>query len=155
MEVFQYFQSSLTVSTGSTKAKENRFRLQPLRGRTHVRIKGQNLNFYLETHATPHNIYFIRLRILPRILVHYTGVWMTLRGRTHVRIKGQNLNFFLETHATPHNIYFIRLRILSRILGTLYWRVDDPLGSQNNIPALLCYFSNSSYVSGVIQSQVS
>ena len=57
-----------------------------LRGRTHVRIKGQNLNFYLETHATPHNI-----------------------------------------HATPHNIYFIRLRILPRILGTLYWRVDDPL----------------------------
>ena len=46
-----------------------------LRGRTNVCIKGQNLNFYLETHATPHNIhatphniYFIRLRILPRIL---------------------------------------------------------------------------------------
>ena len=46
-----------------------------LRGRTHVHIKGQNLNFYLETHATPQsihatpqNIYFIRLRILPRIL---------------------------------------------------------------------------------------
>ena len=57
-----------------------------IRGRTHVRMKGQNLNFYLETHATPHNI-----------------------------------------HATPHNIYFIRLRILPRILGTLYWRVDDPL----------------------------
>ena len=51
------------------------------RGRTHVLIKGQNLNFYLETHATPHNIYFIRLRILPRILVHYTGVWMTLYGQ--------------------------------------------------------------------------
>ena len=57
-----------------------------------------------------------------------------LRGRTHVRFKGQNLNFFLETHATPHNIhvtphniYFIRLRFLPRILGTLYWRVDDPL----------------------------
>ena len=44
------------------------------------------MNFYLETHATPHNI-----------------------------------------HATPHYIYFIRLRILPRILGTLYWRVDDPL----------------------------
>ena len=55
-------------------------------GRTHVRIKGRNLKFYLETHATPHNI-----------------------------------------HTTPHNIYFIRLRILPRILGTLYWRVDDPL----------------------------
>ena len=44
----------------------------PLRGRTHVSIKGQNLNFYLETphniDATPHNFYFIRLRILPRIL---------------------------------------------------------------------------------------
>ena len=26
-----------------------------VRGRTHVRIKGQNLNFYLETHATSHN----------------------------------------------------------------------------------------------------
>ena len=25
-----------------------------------------------------HNIYFIRLKILPRNLVHYTGVWMTL-----------------------------------------------------------------------------
>ena len=39
---------------------------------THVRIKGQNLNFYLKTphniHATPHTMYFIRLRILPRIL---------------------------------------------------------------------------------------
>ena len=49
--------------------------LGPLRGRTHIRIKGQNLNFYLETHATPQNIhttphiiYFIRLRILPKIL---------------------------------------------------------------------------------------
>ena len=60
--------------------------IHPVRSRTHVRIKGQNLNFYLETHATPHNI-----------------------------------------HTTPHNIYFIRLRILPRILGTLYWRVDDPL----------------------------
>ena len=50
-------------------------------------------------------------------------------GRTHVRIKGQNLNFYLETHATPNDIYFIvRLRILPRILGTLYWRVDDPVG---------------------------
>ena len=45
-----------------------------LKGRTHVCIKGQYLNFYLETpatphniHATPHNIYFIRLRIFPRI----------------------------------------------------------------------------------------
>ena len=46
---------------------------------THVSIKGQNLNFYLETHATTHNIYFIRLRVLPRNLVHYTGVWMTLK----------------------------------------------------------------------------
>ena len=47
---------------------------------THVSIKGQNLNFYLETHATTHNIYFIRLRILPRNLVHYTGVWMISQG---------------------------------------------------------------------------
>ena len=46
-----------------------------VRGRTHVWIKGQNLNFYLETHATPHNIhatphdiYFKWLRMLPRIL---------------------------------------------------------------------------------------
>ena len=51
------------------------FKISWLRGRTHVRIKGHNLNFYLETHTTPHNIhekphniYFIRLRILPRIL---------------------------------------------------------------------------------------
>ena len=62
------------------------------------------------------------------------GVYFLFRGRTHVRIKGQNLNFYLETHATPHNIhatphniYLIWLRILPRILGTLYWRVDDPL----------------------------
>ena len=47
---------------------------------THVRIEGQNLNFYLKTHATPQNIYFIRLRILPRNLVHYTGVCITLKG---------------------------------------------------------------------------
>ena len=48
-------------------------------GRTHVRIKGQNLNFYLEIHATTHHFYFTRLRILPRNLVHNTGVWMTLK----------------------------------------------------------------------------
>ena len=30
-----------------------------LMGRTHVRIKGQNLSFYLETHVTTHNIYFM------------------------------------------------------------------------------------------------
>ena len=47
--------------------------------RKHDRMKGQNLNFYLETHATTHNIYFIGLRILPRFLVHYIGVWMTLK----------------------------------------------------------------------------
>ena len=34
--------------------------------RTRVSIKDQNLNFYLETHTTTHQIYFIRLRILPR-----------------------------------------------------------------------------------------
>ena len=58
----------------------------------------------------------------------------SVRGRTYVRVKRQNLNFYLETphniHATPHNIYFIRLRILPIILGTLYWRVDDPLVSK-------------------------
>ena len=42
--------------------------------------KGQSLNFFLETHATPHSIQFIRLRILPRnLVVNYTGVWMTLK----------------------------------------------------------------------------
>ena len=83
--------------------------LVPLvRGRTHVRIKGQNLNFYLENHATPHNI-----------------------------------------HATPHNIYFIRLRILPRILGTLYWRVDDPLLNHNFFWASLASSAllNSSHLS--------
>ena len=30
-------------------------------GRTHVRIKGQNLNIYLETHATPHNLSLIHI----------------------------------------------------------------------------------------------
>ena len=40
-------------------------------------IKVQILAFYLETHATTHNIYFIRLKILPRNLVHYTGVYYT------------------------------------------------------------------------------
>ena len=49
--------------------------------RTHVPQKGQNLNFYLETHAaTTHNTCFIRLRILPRNSVHYIGVWMTLKN---------------------------------------------------------------------------
>ena len=64
---------------------------EALRGRTYVRIKGQYLNFYLETHATPYNIhatthifYFIRLRILPIILVHSTGVWMTLIAHSWV-----------------------------------------------------------------------
>ena len=58
----------------------------------------------------------------------------SFRGHTHIRIKGQNLNFYLETHATshnihasPHNIYFTRLKILPRVLGTLCWRVDDPV----------------------------
>ena len=41
-------------------------------GRTHVRMKGKNLNFYLETHAPTHNIYFIRLKI--HILAFYTDV---------------------------------------------------------------------------------
>ena len=54
------------------------FQLIFLRGRTHVRIKGQNLIFYLESYATTYNIYFIRQRTLPRFLVHYTGVWITL-----------------------------------------------------------------------------
>ena len=44
----------------------------------HVCINGPNSNFYLETHSTSNNIYFIRLRNLPRNSVHYTGVWMTL-----------------------------------------------------------------------------
>ena len=43
-------------------------------GPTHVRKKGQNLKFYLETHATTQDIYLILLRNL----VQYTGVWMTL-----------------------------------------------------------------------------
>ena len=40
---------------------------------THVRIKGQNLNFYLETHATTHNFCLIRLRILPRNIILACG----------------------------------------------------------------------------------
>ena len=54
--------------------------------RTHVRIKGQNLIFYLETHATTHNIYFLWRRILPRNLVYYTDVWMTLNP-DHLNLK--------------------------------------------------------------------
>ena len=50
-----------------------RFVYSTLLARTHVRIKSQNLNFYLKTHATTHNIYFIRLRVLSRNLVHYIG----------------------------------------------------------------------------------
>ena len=51
-----------------------------LMARTPIRIKHQNLNLYLEIQSTMHNIYFIGLKILPRNLVHYTGVWMTLYG---------------------------------------------------------------------------
>ena len=94
-----------------------------LRACTHVRIKGQNFNFYLETHATSHkihaipqNIYVIRLRILRRILVHYAGVWMTLNGLYTCPYKRPKSELYLETHATVQNIYFIRLRILRRIL---------------------------------------
>ena len=65
------------------------------RGRTHIRIKGQNLNFYLESHAATDNIYFIRLRSLPRNLVHYTGAcgW-PLRGEAWsiARILNHNEN---------------------------------------------------------------
>ena len=46
---------------------------------------------------------------------------------THVRIKGQNLNFYLETHATTLIRYFLHT---ATKLGTLYWRVNDPLLSQ-------------------------
>ena len=56
--------------------------LKLFRGRTHVRIKGQNLNFNLQTHATPHNIHatphdisFIWQKFCPESWVHYTGVW--------------------------------------------------------------------------------
>ena len=84
----------------------------PLRGRTHVRIKGQNLNLYLDTHATPHNIhatpnniYFIRPKILPRILVHYTGVcdW-PLKPHPYVskstQIPARSRNYLDDTHST-------------------------------------------------------
>ena len=42
-----------------------------IRGRTHDRMY-----FYPETHATPHNIYFIRLRILRECsnVIYYTNV---------------------------------------------------------------------------------
>ena len=57
--------------------------------RTHVRIKGLNYKLYLETHATMCKIYLIRLRILPRNLVHYTVVWRTLyaplKWRLHIQ----------------------------------------------------------------------
>ena len=59
---------------------------ESIMGRTHVSIKGQYLNVYLETHATTNHIYFIRLRILPRNLVHYT-YWRvndTLRGSSSI-----------------------------------------------------------------------
>ena len=58
-------------------------------GRTHVRIKGQKLNFYLETHATTQNIYFRRLRNLARNSVHYTGMgWMTLKAKSNPVVGG-------------------------------------------------------------------
>ena len=82
-------------------------------GRIHVRIKGKNLNFYLETHATTHNIYFIWLWILPRNLVHYTGVWMTLKeiSRWERGVKTllglRPLNMFVLVFKTIKNAYRI------------------------------------------------
>ena len=70
-------------------------------GRTHVRIKGQNLNFYyLETHATTQNISFIWQRILPRNSLYYTDVWMILnRASTKYAFTFSKKNFriFIST----------------------------------------------------------
>ena len=57
-----------------------------LRGRTRVRIKGQNLNFYLETHANSINICFMWLRHLIRVLVNCADVWMTLKVQRFMKI---------------------------------------------------------------------
>ena len=43
--------------------------------RTHVRIKGKKIKFYLFFAATTPNIYFIRLRILLRNLVLLVFYW--------------------------------------------------------------------------------
>ena len=73
-----YFDTKIDRKMFENLSKTEKSSILLLMGRTHVRIKGENLNFYLETQSTTHNIYFKRLRILSRNLVHYTDVWMTL-----------------------------------------------------------------------------
>ena len=66
----RYILENLQISSDSTESPINGPYTRPY-----------NFYFiYLETHATTHNTCFIRLIILPRNLVHYTGVWMTLNG---------------------------------------------------------------------------
>ena len=66
-------------------------------GRTHVSTKGQNLNFYSETLATTHNIYFIRLRILPRNLVHVACGW-PFKVHPHIHTMKRKSNQISQPH---------------------------------------------------------
>ena len=119
-----------------------------LRGCTHVRIKGQNLNFYLDTHATTHNIYFIRLRILPRFLVHYTGVWMTLY-LAYVIIRNMNFNRIIrliqETFFNwPVDYFFFSLSIhLPRGIILLSFRILCWGRPTFWGPKFLCWYINA------------
>ena len=45
-----------------------------------------------------YNIYFIRLRILPRNLVHYAGVWMTFKGGGGKFSGNSALSLFAQLH---------------------------------------------------------
>ena len=109
--------------------------MQGLIARTHFGIKGQNLNFYLETHATTQNIYFRWLRILPRNLVNYTGVWMTLKNGLPV-LSSVKLTLFVFW-----KIPFYARQFLTRYKAKLFfqscWPTRDHIGrsTRNSNPA--------------------
>ena len=84
-------------------------------GRTHVRIKGENLNFYLETQSTTHNIYYFkRIRILSRNLVHYTDVWMTLY--TFLGSCPNHVSFLTVINELNYSILFARSELINLLL---------------------------------------
>ena len=73
------------------------------------------------------NIYFIRLKFLPRNLVHYTVMCMTVNGPykcPYKRPKSELLSWNSRNHA---KFFLHTAKNSAQKLSTLYCRVDDPL----------------------------
>ena len=87
-------------------------------GRTHVRLKGQNLNLHLETHSTSKTMPSMRLRKLAKTqnIILTCGWYLRLCSHVHTstQIWAKHLNFFPKTQSTSNNISLIQLWNLVR-----------------------------------------